>query len=88
MCMGLHSRKDDVMASRQDYTRVLQMMLGQGAPNPYMGLDIRGRINDWWNNFSQNNLPQAPGMQKELFQEWYPDDNQAKYDLMMKYYNY
>ena len=53
-----------------------------------MGLDIRGRINDWWNNFYQNNLPQAPGMNRELFQEWYPDDSQAKYDLMMKYYNY
>jgi len=76
------------MASYQDLQRVAKMLMGQGAPNPYMGLDIRGRINDWWNNFSQNNLPQAPGMNRELFQEWYPDDEQAKYDLMMKYYNY
>ena len=76
------------MASGQDYRRLLQMMLGQGRPNPYMGLDLRSRLQNRWDNFAQQYLPQAPGMQRELFQEWYPDDSKAKYDLMMNYYNY
>lgn len=75
------------MANYQDLQRVARMLMGQGGPNPYMGLDIRGQLGNWWDNFSQNHLPQAPGMQKELFQEWYPDDSQAKYDLMRRYYN-
>ena len=75
------------MTNYQDLQRVAKMLMGQGGPNPYMGLDIRGQLGNWWDNFSQNYLPQAPGMQRELFQEWYPDDSQAKYDLMRKYYN-
>ena len=74
------------MASRQDYARLLQIMLGNGGPNPYMGLDLRGRLQNSWDNFAQRYLPQAPGMQRELFQEWYPDDSEAKYELMKKYY--
>ena len=75
------------MANYQDLQRVARMLMGQGGPNPYMGLDIRGRLGNAWDNFAQQYLPQAPGMQKELFQEWYPDDSQAKYDLMRRYYS-
>lgn len=70
--------------SYQDLQRLARLLIGQGGPNPYMGLDLRSG----WDNFAQQYLPQAPGMQKELFQEWYPDDSKAKYDLMLKYYNY
>ena len=75
------------MASGQDYLRLLQLMLGQGGPNPYMGLGLRDRAREGWDNFAQQYLPQAPGMQKELFQEWYPDDSEAKYEVFKKYYN-
>ena len=74
------------MTNYQDLQRVAKMLMGQGGPNPYMGLDIRGQLGNWWNNFSQNYLPQAHGMNRELFQEWYPDDSQGKYDLMRRYY--
>ena len=75
------------MTTYQDLQRVAKMLMGQGGPNPYMGLDIRGQLGNWRDNFSQNYFPQVPGMQKELFQEWYPDDSQAKYNLMRQYYN-
>ena len=75
------------MANYQDLQRVARMLMGQGGPNPYMGLGLRDRIREGWDNWAQRYLPQAPGMQKELFQEWYPDDSQAKYDLMRQYYN-
>lgn len=70
--------------SMQDIARVARMLMGQGAPNPYMGLDLRSK----WDNFAQRYLPQAPGMQDIMFQQWYPDESKAKYDLMMNYYNY
>ena len=58
------------MANYQDLQRVARMLMGQGGPNPYMRLDVRGQLGNWWDNFSQNYLPQAPVMQNELFQEW------------------
>ena len=75
-----------------NYGDVVRALLGNN-PNPYARLDIgnglknMGRnIQNRWDNWAMYNLPQGPGMQKELFQEWYPDDSQAKYDLMRRYY--
>ena len=45
------------MASTQDYARLLRLMLGQGGPNPYMGLDLRNRIGDAWNRFQAQYFP-------------------------------
>ena len=74
------------MASGQDYRRLLQMMLGQGGPNPYMGLDLRNRLQNRWDNFAQQYLPQAPGMQKELF-PMFDENDPFAYELMKKVYN-
>ena len=76
-----------------NYSDVVRALLGNN-PNPYARLDIGnglrnlGRnIQNRWDNWAMYNLLQAPGMQKELFQEWYPDDSRAKYNLMRQYYN-
>ena len=74
------------MANRQDYARLLNLMLGNGGPNPYMGLDLRGRLQNGWDNFAQRYLPQAPGMQRELFPQYDENDPYA-YEIMKKVYN-
>ena len=74
------------MTTYQDLQRVARMLMGQGGPNPYMGLDVRGQLGNWWDNFSQNYLPQAPGMQRELFPMLDENDPFA-YELMRKTYN-
>lgn len=74
------------MKTYQDLQRVARMLMGQGGPNPYMGLDVRGQLGNWWDNFSQNYLPQAPGMQRELFPMFNENDPFA-YELMKKHYN-
>jgi hypothetical protein len=77
------------MASGQDYLRLLRLMLGQGGPNPYMGLGLRDRAREGWDRFAQQYLPQAPGMQSVMFNEpIFGDDEQARYDLMRKVYNF
>lgn len=45
------------MASGQDYRRLLQMMLGQGGPNPYMGLDLRNRLGDYISRMQARYFP-------------------------------
>lgn len=48
------------MASKQDFARLLNLMLGNGNPNPYMGLDIRGqleKVGDAWNRFQAQHFP-------------------------------
>ena len=57
------------MASYQDYARLLQLMLGQGGPNPYMGLGLRDRVREGWDNFAQRYLPQAPVIQRIMFEQ-------------------
>lgn len=77
-----------------DYGSVIRAALGNN-PNPYMRLNVPNgirneltRLGNRIDNWAWNNLPRANGMQDVMFQEWYPDDSKAKYDLMMKYYNY
>ena len=57
------------MANYQDLQRVARMLMGQGGPNPYMGLGLRDRIREGWDNWAQRYLPQAPGMQQVMFQQ-------------------
>ena len=87
MCVGLLNREVYIMATYQDLQRLARMLMGQGGPNPYMGLGLRDRAREGWDNFAQQFLPQAPGMQKELFQEWYTNDSEDKYEVFKKYYN-
>lgn len=76
-----------------DFGKIVRAALGNN-PAPYMNLNIPhgimnelkrlgGKVED----LQWRYLPRANGMQEELFQEWYPDDSQAKYNLMRQYYN-
>lgn len=83
--MGLYSREDSVMANRQDYARLLQMMLGQGGPNPYMGLDLRNRIRDGWDRFQAQYFPN----QYNNMMYYIPDaNNESANNLANMVYNY
>ena len=74
------------MTTYQDLQRVARMLMGQGGPNPYMGLDLRGRLQNRWDNFARQYLPQAPGMQRELF-PMFDENDPFAYELMRKTYN-
>lgn len=57
-----------------NYSDVIRAMLGNN-PNPYIQLNIPNgirneyrNIRNKWDNWAMNNLPQAPGIQRELFQ--------------------
>ena len=43
--------------SMQDIQRIARMLMGQGSPNPYMGLDLRNRLGDWWNRTQAQYFP-------------------------------
>ena len=73
MCMGLYSRKGNIMTL--NYGDIIRAMLGNN-PNPFMSLDIPNGIrNEYknvkrkWDNWTMNNLPQAPGMQPIMFNQ-------------------
>lgn len=68
-----------------DIQRVARMLFGQGAPNPYMGLDLRGQLREGWDNFAGRYLPQLPGQQQILFQPLDENDG-ATWELMDKFY--
>lgn len=61
------------MATYQDLQRVAQMLMGQGSPNPYMGLDLRGRLADGWNRFQAQYFPN----QYNNMMYYIPDANDA-----------
>lgn len=65
--------------------QILNYIFGNGAPAPYMGLGIGDRVKEGWDNFAQRYLPQAPGMQKELFPMFDENDPYA-YALMKNAY--
>lgn len=68
-----------------DVQRVARMLFGQGGPNPYMGLDLRGQLREGWDNFSSRYLPQLPGQQQILFQPLDENDG-ATWELLNKFY--
>ena len=86
MRLGLYSRKDSVMASRQDYARLLQMMLGQGGPNPYMGLNLRNNIGDALGRFQAKYFPN----QYNNMMYYIPDEYSEPANELARrvYYNY
>ena len=45
------------MANYQDLQRVARMLMGQGGPNPYMGLNLGERFRDGWDRFQAQYFP-------------------------------
>ena len=45
------------MTTFQDLQRVARMLMGQGGPNPYMGLDLRNKLRDGWDRFQAQYFP-------------------------------
>lgn len=45
------------MANYQDLQRIARILMGQGGPNPYMGLNLRNRLRDGWDRFQAQYFP-------------------------------
>ena len=61
------------MTTYQDLQRVARMLMGQGGPNPYMGLDLRNRLRDGWDRFQAQYFPN----QYNNMMYYIPDANDA-----------